>query len=324
MNSDSTKIYVSVCVQTYNHQNFIADCLDSILMQQTTFPFEIILGEDASSDDTRNICKEYAKKYPTKIKLFLRSRDDVVYMFGKPTGRHNVVQNFKSAKGKYIAICEGDDYWTDPLKLQRQIDFLEKTPAAVGSFHNSICVDSDSKIIDKQYFKNIDKESYTQEECLKTLHSSYSTGSLVFKSSAMKNRLDDFSKIGSDFILDILITNDGELHYMNKNMSAYRIHSGGIWQGNTTIHNQKVILERYMFLYNNEKYRKKYKDYLWNSIINRFEQLINDIDDENEKQLIKNKRLKFLNFFDKRTYLFFFKKIERSIHYRVKRFKKIL
>ncbi|MCF6279737.1 MAG: glycosyltransferase [Flavobacteriaceae bacterium] len=321
MNSDNPEIHVSICVQTYNHQNFIAECLDSILMQQTTFPFEIILGEDKSSDDTRRICKEYAEKHPSKIKLSLRSRDDVVYMFGKPTGRYNMIKNLEISSGKYIAICEGDDYWTDPLKLQKQIDFLEKTPKAVGSFHNSVCVDKDSEIIEKQYFKDTDKLFYTQEECLKSLHSSYSTGSLVFRANAIKNRLDDFSKIGSDFILDILITNDGELCYMDENMSAYRIHSGGIWQGNTSIHNQKVIIERYMFLYDNEKYRKKYNGYLWNTIINRFEKLITEIDDIKEKQFVKKQRLKFLNFFDSRSYLFFLKKIERSIHYRIKRIK---
>lgn len=104
-------------------------------MQRTTFPFEIILGEDESSDGTRKICKAYAEKYPDKIKLFLRSRKDVIYINGNATGRFNMIENLKACKGKYIALCEGDDYWTDPLKLQKQVDLLEASPQLVACHH---------------------------------------------------------------------------------------------------------------------------------------------------------------------------------------------
>ncbi len=119
---------VSVCVQTYQHKGYIKQCLDGILMQQTNFPYEIILGEDESTDGTREICIEYAEKYPDKIKLFLRCRKDVIYINGNATGRFNFMENLKACKGKYTALCEGDDYWTDPLKLQKQVDFLEANP----------------------------------------------------------------------------------------------------------------------------------------------------------------------------------------------------
>lgn len=133
MNTEN--IMVSVCVQTYQHSNFIKECLDGILLQQTTFPFEIILGEDESTDGTSEICKEYAENYPEKIRLFLRSRKDVIYINEKPTGRYNVIENLKASKGKYIALLEGDDYWTDPLKLQKQVDLLETNPSLVGCHH---------------------------------------------------------------------------------------------------------------------------------------------------------------------------------------------
>lgn len=126
---------VSVCIQTYNHQPYIKECLDSILMQQTTFPFEIILGEDESCDGTREICKTYADKHPEQIKLFLRCRKDVIYINGNATGRFNMIENLKACKGKYIALCEGDDYWTDPLKLQKQVDLLEANPELVACHH---------------------------------------------------------------------------------------------------------------------------------------------------------------------------------------------
>lgn len=117
---------VSVTVATYQHANYIKECLDGILMQKVTFPYEIILGEDGSVDGTQEICKEYAEKHPDKIRLFIRDRKLSQYVGenGKVT-RFNGIWNRMSARGKYIAWCEGDDYWIDPLKLQKQVDFLE-------------------------------------------------------------------------------------------------------------------------------------------------------------------------------------------------------
>ena len=116
---------VSVCIQTYNQVDHIRECLDSIISQKTSFPFEILLGEDESQDGTRKICIEYAEKYPDLIRLFLHSRDNNIAIEGTPTGRFNFLYNIFSASGKYLAVCEGDDYWVDPLKLQKQFDFME-------------------------------------------------------------------------------------------------------------------------------------------------------------------------------------------------------
>ncbi|MGI9527182.1 MAG: glycosyltransferase family 2 protein, partial [Weeksellaceae bacterium] len=130
-------VKVSVCVQTYQHAPYIEECLNSILAQETDFNYEILLGEDASTDGTRDICIRYAKEHPTKIRLFLHHRENNILINGNPSGRFNLLYNFNSAKGKYIAICEGDDYWTDSLKLQKQVDFLEKNPSCKLSITNS-------------------------------------------------------------------------------------------------------------------------------------------------------------------------------------------
>lgn len=119
---------VSVCVVTYNHAPYIRECLDSILKQETGFPYEICVGEDESPDGTREICQEYVEKHPDKIRLFLRNRKDVIYVNKRPTGRFNFLETIKSSHGKYIAICEGDDYWHNPDKLQKQVDFMEAHP----------------------------------------------------------------------------------------------------------------------------------------------------------------------------------------------------
>ncbi len=116
---------VTVGIVTYQHEMYIRQCLEGVLMQQTNFDFEILIGEDASSDKTREICIEYAEKFPDKIKLFLHARENNILTYGKPSAHFNYRYNLYSAKGKYWATCDGDDYWIDPHKLQKQVDFLE-------------------------------------------------------------------------------------------------------------------------------------------------------------------------------------------------------
>lgn len=118
------KPLVSICSITYNHAPYIRECLDSFLMQKTDFPYEIIINDDCSTDGTTEIIKEYAEKYPDIIHPIFQ--DENQYQKGvRGMFQHFVIPR---AKGKYIALCEGDDYWTDPLKLQKQVDFLESHP----------------------------------------------------------------------------------------------------------------------------------------------------------------------------------------------------
>lgn len=111
---------LSIVTITYNHEPYIRKCIEGVLMQQVNFPIEFIIAEDCSTDGTLAICKEYAEKYPDLIKL-ITSENNVGAIA-------NERRAMKTAKGKYIAFCEGDDYWTDPLKLQKQVDFLENNP----------------------------------------------------------------------------------------------------------------------------------------------------------------------------------------------------
>lgn len=119
---------ISVLIITYNHADYISDALDSILKQKTSFEFEIILGDDQSTDGTREICIEYAKRFPDKIRLFLHFRENNIKVLGKPCGIFQYIYNMLQARGSYIAISSGDDVWTDPAKLQRQLDYLENNP----------------------------------------------------------------------------------------------------------------------------------------------------------------------------------------------------
>lgn len=142
---------VSVCVQTYQHANYIKECLDGILMQKTNFPFEILLGEDASNDGTREICLEYVQKYPDKIRLFLHHRENNISINGNPTGRFNFLYNIFNARGKYIALCEGDDYWNNPYKLQKQVQLLENNSNLIACHHwQYIAIEKEGKFVEEE------------------------------------------------------------------------------------------------------------------------------------------------------------------------------
>ena len=119
---------VSVCLITYNHQPYIRECLDSLLMQETEFPFEICLGEDDSSDGTREICMEYAAKYSGKINLLLNSQLESGREDYFSQGVYNYIKTTKACCGQYIAFCDGDDTWIDPHKLQKQYEVMEAHP----------------------------------------------------------------------------------------------------------------------------------------------------------------------------------------------------
>jgi glycosyltransferase involved in cell wall biosynthesis len=125
-------IRVSVCITTYNHEEFIAQAIESVLMQQTPFEYEILIGEDQSSDNTRDIVLSYKEKYPNKIVIFLH---DYPQDYVRINGRKNFVNNLQNARGEYIALLDGDDYWTDPLKLAKQAAFLDNHPDYSTVFH---------------------------------------------------------------------------------------------------------------------------------------------------------------------------------------------
>ncbi len=115
--SDISSPIVSICTRTYNLENFIAKALDSFLMQETNFPFEIVIDDDCSTDGTVEVIKRYMEKFPNIINADLLKKNIGVRM--------NFIKNLQRAKGKYITPCDGDDYWTDPLNLQKHVDFLD-------------------------------------------------------------------------------------------------------------------------------------------------------------------------------------------------------
>lgn len=141
---------VSISCITYNHAHYIKDALEGFLMQQTNFPFEVLIHDDCSTDGTDKIIREYAERYPDIIKPMYETVNQ--YSQGKPIG--SMIWNIPRAKGKYIAICEGDDYWSDALKLQKQVDFLEANPSYGLCFTDFNIKNETNSRFTKSVFKN--------------------------------------------------------------------------------------------------------------------------------------------------------------------------
>lgn len=219
---------LSVCVPAYQHEEFIAECLDSILIQKTNFPFEILIGEDESSDNTRDICKEYAKKHTDKIRLFLRDRktSQLYDEHGKLLYRFNVKWLRKSARGTYLSLCEGDDYWTNENKLQKQVDFLETHPGYSMCFHNAKVIYTFKP--ETHLFSNIQEGEYTGVDIYE--NRLIPTASVVFVKACIENK--DYVFNGNfffgDLILYLTLAESGKLWYFDDVWSVYRKHEGGM------------------------------------------------------------------------------------------------
>lgn len=220
---------VSVCTITYQHAPFIRQCLDSILMQETDFPWEFIIGEDGSTDGTREICIEYAERHPDRIRLFLRDRSLSQYQEGDRTIRFNGHWTRRATRGKYIAICEGDDYWTDPKKLQKQVSFLESHPYHTMCFHNVVVIRDMGEIDSWHAYGEEMKPDYGWEDLcthnfVQTCSVMYRVCSFPRSSNASWMRL----PMG-DWAAWIQLAMNGPIAYLPDLMGTYRQHEGGVW-----------------------------------------------------------------------------------------------
>ena len=224
-------VVVSVVVITYNHASYIGETLDSILAQKTNFPIEICIGEDESSDGTREICLDYARRYPKQIRLFLRSRKDVMYFRGRPCGRNNFVKTLASCRGKYVALLEGDDYWTDPLKLQKQFDALEANLGAVCCHHwQDVLHEGDVAVGKNDFFR----DGY-YSEALSTVGDIFANRMRVKTRTAMYRNLDVLSHLpewiyqvfAGDVPLSMILGKFGDFIFIDEPMAVYRITGNG-------------------------------------------------------------------------------------------------
>ncbi len=217
---------LSVVLITYNHEPYLREALDGILMQETDFPYEIVVGEDCSTDHTRDILREYDREHPGLFRLIFREKN-----LGRPT--LNVYETAMACRGEYLAFLEGDDYWTDPKKLQKQVDFLETHPEYMGTTASLVIVD-----------ENGNPASHPEKEALYAWSGDYTfedyqnagpwpgqTASNVCRNFFHNNRLDytilyrahDFIDDGVIFLFILL---QGRIYRFDEVMTAHRVETG--------------------------------------------------------------------------------------------------
>lgn len=208
------KKVVSVCMITYNHENYIKQAIEGVLMQQTSFPIELIIGEDCSTDNTRKICIEYQAKYPDIVRLILPEKNLGI--------KRNFIETMQAAKGNYIALCEGDDYWTDPLKLQKQVDFLEINPDYRLSFHKVDVISEGVQQTD--LYQHLEEREYFATEIFEKW--TVPTCSILFRNN-FKLKWNKNILFG-DIFLFLSILEHGKAYCHNFLGAAYRRNIGGI------------------------------------------------------------------------------------------------
>jgi glycosyltransferase involved in cell wall biosynthesis len=237
---------ISVLMITYNHARFIRQALDSVFAQRTNFSYEVVIGDDASTDGTGAILAEYAEKFPDRVRLLLRQKNIGM--------NPNLADTLAACRGEYIALLEGDDYWTDPDKLNRQVEFLDGHPECVNCFHNVVVVSDDPAVPVQGYHLHPDgrrllcaldlKPRYAQVDFLRGNY--IPTCSVMFRRTAAGTLPPWFKKLQlGDHPLHVLCTEHGLAAYLPGVMAAYRLHAGGVWSSNTSLHRAARGLEMY-------------------------------------------------------------------------------
>ena len=222
---------VSVLVTTYNHERYIRQCLDSMLAQKTDFPFEIIVRDDCSTDGTGDIIREYAEKYPGKVIPFILAFNH----FSRGLTNDSFAKMFAMARGKYIAICEGDDFWTDPEKLQVQADWLEAHPDCSLCVTASHYADADGNILPKKVFRTdtVSRE-LTMEEVINGWTAA--TNTVVYRKACLeKDVIIPFlgTCVNEDYARMVYLALQGGVYYMDRMTGAYRIGNPGSFSDDT-------------------------------------------------------------------------------------------
>jgi len=234
-NNPPPEMIVSVCTITYKHASFIKDTIEGVLLQEVNFPIEFIIADDNSPDDTAEIVKHYQENHPKGHWINYTKHDDNKGMM------ENFIWALKECKGKYIALCEGDDYWTDPLKLQQQVDFLESNADYVACFHDAMVINEKELVIRENKFSKINLHDYNFE----ALKSGRVIPTLtnVFR-NVIADIPEEFSQSGlGDKFLSSFLGNYGNAKYLKGIKPAvYRVGNHGIWSQQNYVSKKKLNL----------------------------------------------------------------------------------
>ncbi len=261
---NNSDIMVSVCCIAYNQEKYITKCIEGFLMQKTDFKFEVIIHSDASTDKTSDVILEYQKKHPEIIKAIIQKENQFKTLGISGIYREHI---YPIASGKYFAYCEGDDFWSDPEKLQKQVDALEKHKNCHICLHRAVVTDETGKPADWGYpLYNIDTGIIDSYDFLKKLTDGYffHTTSFLCRSEDVRQLVKespDFYQISDvdDVPLLIYFGQLGKVYYINETLTSYRRNSIGSWTENQKNNLSRIINHklRMINLYNMyEKYTK--------------------------------------------------------------------
>ncbi|WP_201353779.1 glycosyltransferase family 2 protein [Hydrogenimonas urashimensis] len=263
--NNTDEILVSIPMLAYNHEEYIAEAIDSVLMQQVNFNYEIIIGEDCSTDNTRQIVLDYQKKYPDKIKLILHEKN-----VGMEANADTV---FKACKGKYIAPLEGDDYWIDPHKLQIQVDMMRQYPECHISFHPAEVrygFERKGKVIAQHANEN---KIFSLSEIIRGGGGFCPTASTMYLKAAKENFPKFKNKPLGDYYTQIFASQNGGALYINRVMSVYRKGAKSSWSSSmkNLEKREKWSKEIIAFFYELDEYfDNKYQKEIFEKISNHY------------------------------------------------------
>lgn len=214
---------VSICIITYNQEKYIAQAMDSALMQETDFEVEIVIGEDCSTDGTAEIVKTYARKHPDMIRLLPNTEN--LGMIG------NWARTVEACRGDYIALLEGDDFWTDKIKIQLQADDMDKRGEASLCFHKVDFITEEGVKQDDTYLnQELEERDYNIKDVIEKPWF-IGTCSIMFRRSCLPSFPSWVKKLKAiDKVVQLICADQGPIAYINREMGTYRIHPMGISQ----------------------------------------------------------------------------------------------
>ena len=233
-------IKVSILCTAYQHEAYIREALESFVTQQTDFPFEVLVSDDASTDGTAAIIREYAGKYPDIVRPFLQEKN----LYSQGINLYDRLL-FPAARGQYLAACEGDDCWTDPTKLQRQVDFLDTHPEYSACVHNTVAHHTDGSTPDKVLFEQSGDRDIPFSQVIRGMSHAFHTSSIMARRDFIVNPPDfrnvAFSYGFTDYAVGVWLTMNGKVRFLDRPMSLYRIGSNpSAWSSGVDRHYAKL------------------------------------------------------------------------------------
>ena len=218
---------LSVCIRTYNQERFVANALDGVLMQKTSFPFEIIVSDDFSTDETRDILLKYQREYPDRIRLILGEKN-----VGGPSNLRRVIE---ASTAKYVTCLDGDDYYTDRYKLQKQVKFLDENERYAACFHNVMNLNDKtgarSLFLPLDFPEEVDAKDVISKKWFLPIHSVVMRRDFIAFPEWYEEVMND------DYVVDLSVAMHGPFYYMGDVMAVYRHHDA-----NTSIQYQNIVL----------------------------------------------------------------------------------